>query len=276
MGGRESLSFTVMDDFSISNNTMLIEGRYPAAGDEVLFPGFLSKRYGKGVGDTVDLKLGNNIEEFVISGIGQTLNNGGRIGALTLDGMRRLQRDFQMHEVNIYLNPHVSSREFVDILNDEFGRRIIETMDIGDIMQSQMGTFVVITEAMVVAISVATVLIVSMVLYLIIKTNISQRRRELGIFKAVGYTTVQLMNQISLSVIPAVLLGAAAGGILGGIYINPVLTFLFGTMGIMRTEFTVSASWAVYSVLGISLFSYLVAMAVSWRIKAISAYVLTR
>jgi len=81
-----------------------------------------------------------------------------------------------------------------------------------------------------------------------------------------------LMNQISLSVIPAVLLGAAAGGILGGIYINSMLTFLFGTMGIMRMDFTIRPSWAVVTVIGISAFSYLVAMAVSWRIKYISAY----
>jgi len=46
------------------------------------------------------------------------------------------------------------------------------------------------------AIIVVVICVVMLMLYLIVKTMIIRRRRELGIQKALGFTTLQLMNQI--------------------------------------------------------------------------------
>ena len=50
-------------------------------------------------------------------------------------------------------------------------------------------------------------------MYLVIKTAILRKRHELGIQKAVGFTTFQLINQVSLNLISAIIIGSIAGAV---------------------------------------------------------------
>ena len=118
------------------------------------------------------------------------------------------------------------------------------------------------------------VLVIRLLGYLIVKINISQKRREFGIQKAVGYTTAQLMSRISLGFMPVVLFGAAVGGVLSLLYINSVLAVLFGAIGVMKMDFVIRVSWAIATAFLITGFSYAVSMFISWRIRKISPYVL--
>lgn len=269
---REKIYPIVMEDFSVSDNAMIVEGSYPESPDEIAFPGILANRYGKKLGDTVTMKSGDAEEEYTICALTQSLSNGGRMAAVTLDGMKRLLPSYELRQISISLNPYEDTEAFMDVLEDEFGDIISEPTNIDAILESQMGTFVTMTVLLSTVIIITSALVVVLVLYLIIKTNISQKRKELGIQKALGFTTLQLMNQISLGFMPVVFAGAALGGLLGLIGVNSVLGVLFGTMGIMKMDFTIQTSWAVTITLLIAVFSYGVAMFIAWRIRRISPY----
>lgn len=270
--GREKIYPVAMEDYSVSDNTMVVEGRYPENPEEIAFPGILANRYGKIIGDEVTLKISDTEEEYTICGLTQSLNNGGRMAAVTLDGMKRMLPEFEMREISILLNEHEDPEAFIDILEDEMGEAISDTMNVDAMMDSQMGTFVNMTVLLSMVVIITSVLVVTLVLYLIIKTNISQKRKELGIQKAVGFTTAQLMHQISMGFMPVILIGAALGGLLSLVAVNSVLAVLFGTMGIMKMNFIIRISWAVAVTLIVTGFSYGIAMFIAWRIRKISAY----
>ncbi|WP_019244012.1 MULTISPECIES: FtsX-like permease family protein [Bacillus] len=73
--------------------------------------------------------------------------------------------------------------------------------------QSQMGSTIKSISYVMILVVIMTVLAVSLILYLIIKTMIIKHKRELGILKALGYTTFQLITQITLSFLPVVIVG---------------------------------------------------------------------
>jgi putative ABC transport system permease protein len=270
----EKIYPTVMDDFSVSDNTMLISGKYPQSANEICFPGVLAKRYGKQIGDIVSLKIGNREEDYIICGITQSLNNSGRMAAMTLSGIKLLLPDFELLEISISLNKYENTREFMGILKDEYGDYFIDIINVDELIDGQMGTFVSMTVLLSSVVIVTSLLVVILVLYLIVKINISQKRREFGIQKAIGYTTAQLMTRISMGFMPVVLFGSAIGGILSLAYINSVLSVLFGAIGVMEMNFVIRVSWAVITALLITGFSYAVSMFISWRIRKISPYVL--
>jgi putative ABC transport system permease protein len=119
-----------------------------------------------------------------------------------------------------------------------------------------------------------TLVVVALVLYFVINSSIIRRKRELGIFKAVGFTTFQLMNQISVSFMVPVILGSAVGSVLGAFYTNPMMSVAMSGMGVMKAGFLIDGFWIGLFGVGVFVFSYGVALLVSWRIRKISAYLL--
>ena len=117
-----------------------------------------------------------------------------------------------------------------------------------------------------------TVLVVVLILYLVIKTMILKRKREFGILKAIGYTTFQLMTQITLSFVPIVITGVLIGAVLGCLYTNSMLTMLLSGAGIHNVQFIVKLPLIVILCVGIIVLAYLVSMLVARRVKRISAY----
>ena len=82
------------------------------------------------------------------------------------------------------------------------------------------------------------------------------------------------MNQISLSFLLPVALGAAAGSLLGAFGTNPLMSVAMKGVGIMKASFIVDPLWMVCFGLGTMLFSYLLSLLTTWRIRKISAYAL--
>lgn len=66
------------------------------------------------------------------------------------------------------------------------------------------------------------VLVVVMILYLVIKTMITNK--EFGVMKAMGYSTIQLIHQISISFLPVIISGVVS--VLGKFSTNPMLSVL--------------------------------------------------
>lgn len=265
----------IMEDYSRSESTMIMEGKFPDQSDEIAFPAVLAKKYGISVGSAVELKFRNKSASFIVSGTSQSLSHTGRMCNITLDGMRRLQKDYELTGIDVFLEKGENTQEFIDLLDDEFGDTIVNTVNMDEAMAASVGTFATIASLISVTILITTILMVILVVYLIIKTNISRKKREIGIQKAVGYSTFQLMNQITLGFIPIVFFGTGVGAFLGYVCINNVLTVLFSVFGIMRMDFYVGASWPILTIIVITAFSYCVSMLISWRIRNVSPYVLT-
>jgi putative ABC transport system permease protein len=139
-------------------------------------------------------------------------------------------------------------------------------------LQSTLSTFTGAVTSMTTVITAVTIIVVTLILYLVIKTLILKRKREFGILKGLGYTTFNLMAQITFSLLPVVICGVFAGGLLGYFYSDSAFVLLLSSLGIYNIQFAVSLPQILLLNIAIITVAFLVSMLVSLRIRKISVY----
>lgn len=195
----------------------------------------------------------------------------GQISSVTLEGVRHLIPDYTGKMLNVYLNG-IDNASFIKNSKVQYGSSVEEFVDVDETINSQSSVYISAVFAVMALVLAITILVVVLILYLVIKTMILKRKRELGIFKATGYTTSQLMTQIMLSFVPIVIIGVVIGGVLGSLYTNSMLTLLLSGAGIHNVQFIIKLPLVIALCFGIVMLSYVVSILVSRRIKGISAY----
>jgi putative ABC transport system permease protein len=117
-------------------------------------------------------------------------------------------------------------------------------------------------------------LVIILVLYFVISSSVIRKRRELGIQKAIGYTTLNLMNQISISFLFPMIFGISVGCVLGAAAANPLMALAMSGAGVVKANFIIPPAWIAVTGAGMAILSYAAGMFITWRIRKISAYAL--
>lgn len=127
-------------------------------------------------------------------------------------------------------------------------------------------------QLMALLIVTGTVLMVILVLYMVIKSMLTRRKREFGIYKALGYTDRQLMEQIAISFLPASAGGTLVGALTACLSVNRLSSLLFENLGISKMDFVVEP-WLI-AAMGLMLvtLSFLISMLLASRIRGITVY----
>lgn len=269
------VSAYVMRDYGEKETRLVYEGRYPEKKNEIVLAGILSERLEKTVGDTVEAGFGDKTEIFTITGLTNGSSMGGTNTCILADDFKRLNPDFKPQSLYIYLNEGTETAAFIEKLEDKFDKEtVLSFSDFDKLMAEGMSSYQSIVAAMGLAMLVITLMVVALVLYFMISSSVIRRKRELGIQKAIGYTTFQLMNQLSLTFMLPVVFGSATGSLLGAFCTNPLMSVAMKGAGVMRASFIVDPLWIACFGVGVVVFSYLLSMLTTWRIRKISAYAL--
>ncbi|MFJ7952700.1 ABC transporter permease [Lysinibacillus sp. NPDC096418] len=261
----------VTDHYNQLENNVVYEGRQPKYDNEISISWVISNQINKGIGDTVEVEYGTETGSFLVTGLSQSIGNLGQIAALTMDGIQQLHSEYKGKTLFVYLDG-ISNKNFIKNVQEQYGDYITETIDIDENIESQTGLYTAAVFAVMVMVLTITVLVVVMILYLVIKTMIIKRKKEFGVMKAIGYSTIQLMHQISISFVPVMILGVAIGGVLGYFYTNPMLSVLLSSAGVKRLDFIVHLPIIFMLCVGILTLAYIVSLFVSFKIKKISVY----
>jgi len=269
-----SVTTFVSEDFAHLGENALLEGRYPKHKNEIGIAGGFLKTTGKNIGDTITIRQGNTEREFLITGLIQTLENDGVTLFITYDGLLTLQDEYKFNQIYVYLEPRTDAAAFIEDVKSSEGDIFSGMIDIKEMIDAQFGNMGGIFAAVAAGILSVTAIVVILTLYLVIKTMIIRSKREFGIQKAVGFTTIQIMNQISLSFTPVIFTGVTAGGIAGVLWLNPMFTMLMSGLGIVKTNFTIPIAGTLITCAALIMLAYLVSMLIAWRIRKISAYLL--
>ncbi len=174
----------------------------------------------------------------------------------------------------MYLKDNTRFAEFIDDINERFSEGVLNTTNTQELLTAQLSMYGSIFLAVASVLLAVTILVIFLVLYLLLRTVIVRRRRELGIQKALGFTTLQLMNQLVLYFIPVIALGVVVGGLLGSIGLNPIFVALIQGMGIMTASMPTPLELVAVLCAALVLLAYLFALLITWRIRRISAYAL--
>lgn len=269
------VSGDIMKDYSEKETRLVYEGHYPENSKEIVLAGILSERLGKTVGDTVTVRYDDHEETFTVSGLCNGSNMGGMNVNLLIEDYERLNPDFKPQTLNIYLEKGTDSAAFIKELQNKLSKEILlGTADFDKLLAEGMASYQNIVSIMGITMLVITVLVVTLVLYFMISSAVIRQKRQLGIQKAIGYTTFQLMNQLSITFTIPVAFGAILGSLLGAFITNPMMSATMKGMGIMKAGFIVDPLWVTCFGLGLIVFSYLLSLLTTGRIRKISAYAL--
>lgn len=262
----------VMEEFSQKETVNVYEGVFPRYDNEIAIAGLIGNMIGKGIGDEV--LVGKDETPYLITGYTQGMEAGSLTVYLTLDGMRKITPDFSQSMLYVYLAKGTNAAVFVEDVKAIYGERLIEIVDADVSFAEGVSSFASIVSLVGLAILIVAGFVVILVLYFVISSAIIRRHRELGIQKAIGFTSINLMNQITIGFALPLTLGAAAGCVLGTIALNPLMSIGMSSMGIMKANYIINPAWVIATGFCIVVLSYLTSMLITWRIRKISAYAL--
>ena len=269
-----SVSAFIAKDFSLLEGELIQKGRYPVHDNEVAVNGLVAETVGLQIGDWVTVQKGSNKKEYLITGLIQLMQNNGINILMTYDGLRCIQMDFQFSQIYVYLHEGENSGDFIRRLKVDEGDIFSMALDSQEQIDAQFNSFGSIFAALAFGILTVTVLVVFLVLYMVIKTLILRKKRDIGIQKALGFTTPQLMNQIALGFAPIAFIGVLLGGLAGHFGFNPIFTAILRSAGIMKTELSTPVGWTIVTCIALVMLTYLISILIAWRIRKITPYTL--
>ena len=212
------------------------KGRAPLYDNEIVVTETLAQELGKHMGDTVTLGFRGGREEYIISGYYESMNDVGRCFALSLEAASRLY-------------PVVAQYGYLDLNGSQDRERVIERLNsqFGDILTAQESEKSNMEDIVSVSLNGITVLIyaISILFTLVVVSMVCSRsfvkeRQNIGIYKAIGFTTRRLRLQFALRFLFISVIGAVAGNVMCIFFNNEMMNALLKTMGVTNftTEYT--------------------------------------
>ena len=263
----------ITEDFAYFSGYSLLNGRYPILDSEIVLDSITLYTMGKSVGDWVTVRGTEYEQEYIITGVVQLM--GTFVGMINLDGVRRIEPDYAFTDLGMYITgERAETAAFIEIIKAEKGDLLARISSLHGFINNILGTMGNLFAAFGAAVLFVVASVVVLVLYLIIKTMIVRRKRELGIQKALGFTTFQLMNQIALNLTPIIIIGVIVGGLGGYLGFNTIFIAIVSGMGIASADLPVPINWVIGVSVGLVMLSYTVSMLIAWKIRKISAYLL--
>ena len=254
----------------------LIRGRFPIHRNEIALGTVIISMIDREIGDVVSLDAGHGPSDFLITGTVQSAFHDGILGLITQDAATQLIPDFSFVSFAVHLASGVDPSAFLDEVKYSEGEILAGAWSFDEQMAVQIDAVGSVFEPLAAIILTSTAAIVALCVLLLVRAMILRKNQELGIYKALGFTTFSLMNQISLSLLPAVITGVLVGAVSGVLLFNPLVVAALSGIGVGQISLPSPMAWIVATALAVTALAYLVAMATCARIRNISPYKLVQ
>lgn len=264
----------VMEDYGAKETDTIYEGRYPKHANEIAIAGHLAKMLNKDIGDSISVEYSGVKEDYLITGFTQGTFMGGINASIRRDGFIKINPNYKEQSLQIYLDKDYDAGILSKKLEGLYKEEKLAITDMDYEIGVGAGVYTDIVSKVGITILVVTIAVVILVLYFVINSSIIRRKRELGIQKAIGYTTYQLMNQISMGLLPSTIIGVVIGCLVSATKSNAIMSLVQRGMGIMKANYVVVPLWIIEFAILLIVVSYITSILLTYRIRKISAYAL--
>lgn len=250
-------------------NITIVKGSAPKYENEVMITTVIRDYFGANVGDVIYLQTEGEKKEFIVSGICQMINNMGEKMVLSYDGVKYLSSvdEVESLQIYIYANDGYDFNDINELVKANFEGA--EAADSKKLSDESIGTIELAMELLCVLFVTITVVVVFLVVFLVIRTKIVNDKKNNGIYKAIGYTTKDLMVQTTMSNLPVIFVGSVVGTLLSIVGSAPLCIACLSFCGIEKCDITIPPVYLIGTVIGITLIAWLVAMAVASKIRKV-------
>ena len=262
------------EDFSRVSNDLCYLGENPDEKNEIALGSTFEGKYN--LGERIEIQNGDMVCSYEITGFVQSVNYQGNVCEFYMEGYEALNSETIIPSLYIYLQDGTDVERFIEEIEENYGDKISNQVNYKKMTETTQEMYAGITSIIVIVIFVLTILIALFVLYIVIKTLLIQRKQELGIYKAIGYSNRQLMVQLMGSFLPSSVLAVLLSSVLGLIYIPQINQFIFQTIGAMKNNMEISFTFLMIFALIQIVANFMISISLTKPIKKISAYALIK
>lgn len=263
----KSITSDVWKNPELIENIVILDGRVPKYDNEVVISTMVRDFLGVKTGDIIYLQGENENLPYVVSGITQMINNGGWKMMLNYEGVKRLNGNEKTTQFYIYAKEGYDFKDIKAKMDEYYPD--IQLTESEKLAEGALGVVGTAMEMLCVLFVIITIVVVFLVVFLLIRTKIISDRKNNGVFKALGYTTKNLMVQTVMSNLPVIFVGAVLGAIISIFAMSPLTTACLSFCGVEKCDMAMAPIYLILTVIGITLVAFLVSMAISTKIRKV-------
>lgn len=268
----ENTRLYVCDNYSKLENKIIFSGREPIHDNEIAISSALSNTLNKKIGDTIDVKINKIKRSFLIVGISQHMTGYGRSLRITYEGYKRYDNNFTFPSIGVYLKNNADVKGFIKDLNAKYQNKNIKVTDYKVLLESITKSLKAAIKLCVIVFIIVAVAVICLVLLLLIKIRILKERNHLGLLKALGFTTKQLIFQMVFSIMPVIIIGVIIGIIFGCLFSNSLMAAVMTSLGIHNCNLQINNSYIAFVFTVIISVTLLFSALVSRKVRKITPY----
>ncbi len=270
----ETVTAFASEDFSKVRNDVCYMGENPNKADEIALGSAFEEKFK--IGDTVRVTVGGITKAFKVTGFVQSVNLQGELCEFSIEGYESLFNEKQTSLIYVYLKNPADAETLTKEYKTEHPDLISDAVNSYKLQKEAQDMYMGITVVLVAAIFVVTILIVIFILYIVIKSLLVKRKQELGIYKALGYTSSQLILQTSGSFLPVSITTILLSSVSALLYMPAIYQFIFEALGVMKNNIEISFGFLMLSAAAQILVNIIISIILCMPIRKISAYALIK
>ncbi len=262
------------EDFSKVRNDVCYIGENPKEADEIALGSVFEDTFQ--IGDTVRVTVDDITKCFKVTGFVQSVNLQGELCELSIEGYNSLFTENQPPFLYVYLGNSKNAEEITKEYQSDYSRLVTDAVNSYKLQKEAQDMYMGITVVLVMAVFSVTILIVLFILYIVIKSLLVKRKQEFGIYKAMGYTSSQLIIQTAGSVMPVTIIAVVISSILALFYMPAIYQFVFEALGVMKNNIEISFGCLMLFAVVQILVNIMISIILCMPIRKISAYTLMK
>lgn len=266
--GSESLSCDVYDNTNLYVDNV-VAGQRPRNDDEVMLSMLMAEQLNVSTGDIVYLEMNGNRKDYIVCGLFQGINHLGKKALVNFEGIRRLDDKIVPYMLYVYNSDTGSLDDIIRSIKAEVKDDNVTVTNFQDYISASLASVISIMKTFSYIIIAAVGFVISLVMVFLVKTQLVKDSRQYGIYKALGFTTGQLLLQTTMNYIPIVIVGTLTGCIFSVFFMNLLFVVCLSMFGIKKCSMELGFNYMLLMFSAIIIWAQLIIIVNSLRIRKI-------
>lgn len=234
-----------MADFGQQTYSSIATGREPKHANEVAIGALLATQARVGLGDEIELRVGQRTARYVVVGTVSTIQYAGMRVDITTAGYQRVSPSFDRSGIDIYVDPGTDATTVLPKVRAAGGRDLTLIVNQQQGIDSQLGVYLKMMQILAWGILAITAAVTALVVGLVVASLLARDRVSFGVRRAMGFGGAQLMRQLLVAYLPPVAIGTIAGCAVGATLAPRVLAGFLAGVGLARDRVPTSSGMIV-------------------------------
>ncbi|MBQ7934508.1 MAG: FtsX-like permease family protein [Lachnospiraceae bacterium] len=245
----------------------IISGRAPLYDNEILITKAVADLLKLQIGDEVTVSSYSTVNSYLVSGIYQGDHKSGKMFLMNFLGAKRSNIDTAYAYRYYLVEDKTALQTIADEITQKYGRTLsVEIIPEDDYFLIKYQDIVTLLKTIIYSFSLLFALVV---VRMVCNQTFLQERTDIGIYKAMGFTSHRLRLQFAVRFLVVALLGALLGTGLSVVFSSPLLGMLFSVIGLPKVVLEYTASSLLVPALVISISFFLFAYLASGKIRKV-------